>query len=112
MSASAISKAVITTKVEGTVERIVSCDASACPGELSIMMDRLREKFGPNYTYRDGDEYCLPVDELLGFHDEDFNQPVEQVNVHTKKHKVHHLFVGAFSVDSSHHKAVPQAGFL
>ena len=57
------------------------------------MMDRLREEFGPDYTYRDGDEYCLPVDELLGFHDEELDQPVEQGYVYDEKNKVHHYFV-------------------
>lgn len=56
-------------------------------------MDRLRKKFGPNYTYRDGDEYCLPFDELLRFHKEEFDQPVEQKYCYDEKNKVHHYFV-------------------
>jgi hypothetical protein len=63
------------------------------PGGKPTMMDRLREKFGPDYAYRDGDEYCLPVDELLEFHDKEFNQPVEQKYVYDGKNKVHHYFV-------------------
>ncbi|KAF3010648.1 hypothetical protein E8E13_004616 [Curvularia kusanoi] len=41
------------------------------PGGKPTMMDRLREEFGPEYTYREGDEYCLPIDELLEFTKED-----------------------------------------
>lgn len=63
------------------------------PGGNPTTMDRLRENFGPNYTYRDGDEYCLPFDELLRFHKEEFDQPVEQKYYYDEKNKIRHYFV-------------------
>lgn len=56
-------------------------------------MDRLREKFGPNYTYQDGDEYRLPIDELLQFGEEEFNRPVEQKCTYDEKSKIRHYFL-------------------
>jgi hypothetical protein len=61
------------------------------PEGKPTMIDRLREKFGPNYTYRDGDGYNLPLDELLDF-EGGLKQPGELNHIHDKKNKVHHIF--------------------
>lgn len=57
------------------------------------MMDRLREKFGPNHTYRAGDECHLSVDGLLDFHDEGSNQSGKLVYIDGEKNKFHRWFV-------------------
>ena len=47
------------------------------------MMDRLREKFGPNYIYRDGDEFHLAPEELLQF----VKEGLEEMKVAVVYHK-------------------------
>jgi hypothetical protein len=48
------------------------------------MMDRLREKFGPNYVYREGDEFHLAPEELLQFVKEGFEE-TEVTVLHDKE---------------------------
>jgi hypothetical protein len=47
------------------------------PGGKATTMDRLREKFGPKYNYREGDELHLPPDKPLRF----TKEKIEDMNV-------------------------------